>query len=65
MTPEQQAAYVNAMTACALIEAMGMQAENEQRKAIGCSMAYTEEAFQKLLDRYPIHHNAVLNTFYP
>ena len=59
MTPEQKAAYVNAMSASALIEAMGMQAENQQRAAVGHSMAYTEDDFMKVIEKYGIHHNAI------
>ena len=32
-----------------MIEAMGMQAENDQRKIVGDSMAYSEDDFRKLL----------------
>lgn len=63
MTDEQRAAFVMSQSACALIEAMGMHAENMQRQAVGHSMAYTEHAFDDLLNRYSIHHNAVLTTF--
>lgn len=31
------------------IEAMGMQAENDQRKVIGESMAYTEHDFNEVI----------------
>jgi len=31
-----------------MVTAMGMQAENMQRQALGESMAYTEEDFQRL-----------------
>ena len=63
MTPEQQAAYINAQTACATIEATGMQAENMQRALRGESMAYDEEAFMSVIDRYGIHHNSVMSMF--
>lgn len=32
-----------------LVHAMGMQSENMQRQAIGASMAYKEEDFERLL----------------
>ena len=35
----------------AQIEAIGMQAENMQRQAIGASMAYTEESFCEVRNR--------------
>jgi hypothetical protein len=54
------AAYVNAMVACAMIEAMGMQAENSQRSHLGLSMAYDDKAFNDVIEKYGIHHNAVL-----
>ena len=60
MTPEQLAIYVNSQVACALIEATGMQAENQQRAHRGESVAYGEERFTALIDKYGIHHNAVL-----
>jgi len=59
MTPEQKAAFVNSQVACALIEAMGMKAENQQRTHLGQSIAYGEEAFAALIEKYGIHHNAV------
>ncbi len=37
---------------CALIEAMGMQAENKQREHCGESMAYDEEAFRSLISNH-------------
>lgn len=63
MTPEQQAAYVIAMAACAMAEVAGMQAENQQRAHRGESAAYTEGAFTEVINRNGIHHNAVLTMF--
>ena len=60
MSDEQNAAYVNAQVACAMIEAMGMQAENQQRAHRGESIAYAEDHFNALITKYGIHHNAVL-----
>ena len=34
-----------------LAKILGMQAENDQRKAVGASMAYTEEDFASVYDR--------------
>lgn len=59
MAGNDNAAYVTAQAACAMIEAMGMVAENQQRQHRGESMAYTEHAFNKLIEKYGIHHNAV------
>ena len=63
MTDEQRAAFVMSQSACALIEAMGMHAENMQREQRGMAMAYNDTAFLDLVNRYGIHHNAVLTTF--
>ena len=63
MTPEQKAAYVQAQAASALIEAMGMQAENKRREQQGLSMAYGEEQFDALINKYGIHHNATVGFF--
>ena len=45
----------------ALIEAMGMMAENQQRIHRGESLAYTEKAFQVVIEKYGICHNGVLS----
>ena len=37
-----------------MVTAMGMQAENMQRQALGESMAYTEEDFQRLHKDYTL-----------
>jgi hypothetical protein len=63
MTPEQKAAFINSQVACALIEAAAMTAENQQREAVGHSMAYNEEAFLGLIDSYGISHNKVVEFF--
>ena len=63
MTPEQSAAYVYAQSVCALAEIEAMKALNMQRAACGHSMAYVEEAFLAVIDKYGISHNAVLTTF--
>lgn len=61
----KQAAFLNSQTACAMIEAMGMQALNKQREAQGLSMAYDDEAFFALIDKYGIGHNTALTTLEP
>ena len=63
MTPEERAAYVMAMVACAMAEIAGMQAENQYRKHRGEVVAYREDAFAAVADKYGIHHNAVLGVF--
>ncbi len=59
-TPEEKAAFIISQSVCAMIEAMGMQAENEQHKHFGHSMAYTAEAFVNLQALYGIEHNSVI-----
>lgn len=63
MTEEQNAAYVFSQATCALIEAMGMIAENAYRASNGEATAYRDEAFNALINKYGIHHNAVVTTF--
>ena len=65
MTLEQKAAFINAQVACAMIEAMGMQAENQHRQNCGNAVAYGDEAFASLIDKYSIHHNAVVEWMRP
>ena len=43
------AAYVVSQAAAAVIEALGMHAENQQRQACGCSMAYDQSAFVEVI----------------
>jgi hypothetical protein len=64
MTDEQKVAYVQAQAAAALIEAMGMVAENMQRDRHGFSMAYDAKAFQDVIENYGIHHNTVVGLFH-
>ena len=59
-TAEKRVAYVNTQVACAQIEAMGMVAENQFRKDNGLSVAYKDEDFNSLINKYGIHHNAVI-----
>lgn len=63
MSEEQQAAYIIAQSVCAMIEAMGMQSENTQRLHRGESIAYGEDAFNVVIEKYGIHHNAVIGFF--
>ena len=60
MTPEQMSALVSARVARALIRAMGMQAQNMQRAAVGSSMAYDDAAFFALIDEECIGENSVI-----
>lgn len=63
MTPEQQAAYINAQAVAASAELEAMKAANWMRLMQGHTIAYGEEDFLALIDKYGLHHNAVLTTF--
>lgn len=63
MTSEQKAAYVMAQAACVMAIAHGMQAENNLRRMQGRTPTYTLQDFEKLLEQYGVHHNAVLSLF--
>ena len=56
MSPEQEAAYIMAQAACAVIEAMGMAAANKECERKGEEPKYSEEEFFKLAEKYGIHH---------
>lgn len=60
MNKSEAVAYVQAMTACALIEMEGMKAKNQSRSDRGFSQAYDEEAFAAVIVKYGIHHNGVV-----
>lgn len=60
MRQEEKPAFVIAQAACAMIEAIGMQAENAKRLSEEKAPAYGEEEFAALIDRYGIAHNAVI-----
>ena len=63
MTPEQKAAYINAQASRAMIEALGMVAENQSRADQGKAPAYNQESFVDLLDGYSLHHS-ILKAFF-
>lgn len=63
MTPEQAAAFIHAQSVCALAEIQGMIAENQHRVSCGNSIAYGEDAFSAVPDRYGIGHNAICVLF--
>ena len=65
MTSEQQAAYIFAQSVCAMADIAGMQAENQSRLHRGEAIAYAEQAFLDVINRYGISHNAVISTFHP
>lgn len=59
MSPEQKAAYVFSQAVCALIKAMGMHAENQANLKANGEIVYGEKEFDKIVNDYGIHHNAV------
>ena len=63
MTPEQSAAYVNAQAAAALATIEAMKVENKVRSINNMGPRYTAGDFMHVIDRYGLHHNAILTTF--
>lgn len=63
MTPEQQAAYVIAQSASALIEAVGMMSDNLQRMRRGEALVWDNDDFSSLISKYSIGHNDVLSLY--
>lgn len=56
-----KAAQLIANSSAALIEAMGMMSENIERANRGESLAYTEEAFNKVVMNNGIDYNSVMS----
>ena len=63
MTEEQKAAYIIAMAQCANAEVAGMQAANWARAAIGEKPMYLQSDFERVINKYGIHHNAIITFF--
>ena len=68
MTPEQTAAYLNAQTACALIEMQGMVADNVSVRIQGKGnpredLPWKGSDFNELIIKYGIGHNAAITLF--
>ena len=61
MDAQARAAFVVAQAACANAEIAAMQAENQRRLSLGQSIAYGEEAFLAIPDKYMIGWNAVID----
>ncbi len=55
-------AFVNSQVACAMIEMEAMKASNTNREMRGEAIAYAEEAFIALINKYGIGHNTVIET---
>ncbi len=62
MTPEQQAAFLIAQSAAAMIEALGMVAANQVDAVAGRAQTYHQPDFEAVSLRYGIHHNDALST---
>lgn len=63
MNRAETVAYVQAQSACALAEIEAMKAENSYRASCGNNIAYGEDAFLAVIEKYGIHHNAVMKLF--
>ena len=61
--PQQKAAFIQAQTVCANIEALGMAAENAQRAIQGESPAFIADDFDRVSFKYGIDHNSVCEFF--
>jgi hypothetical protein len=55
-------AFINSQAACAMIEALGMAADNQQRAVCGESPCWVLGDFVCLIDKYGISHNQVVST---
>lgn len=65
MTDEQKAAYVMAQSVCVFAEIEAMKARNMHDAMFENHVqTYSEKDFRNLIDRYGIHHNAVLTIFH-
>ena len=54
--------YQFGMFLAAQIEMEAMKAENKQREHLGQSMAYVDSDFASLIEKYGIHHNALVES---
>lgn len=63
MTPEQQAAFITAMAACAAAEIAGMQAENQYFAHCGMAPRHLSADFESVIARNGIGHNDVISFF--
>lgn len=63
MNPEQAAAYISAMAACAAAEIAAMKEANTVSRENRAAPVYTPNDFFEIANKYGIHHNAVMSTF--
>jgi hypothetical protein len=61
MNENQRAAFLIAQSVVAQAEIAGMTAENMQRQAVGNSMAYGDDAFFAVIDKYGLSHNVAIS----
>ena len=57
-------AYIQTQVAAATIEVEAMKATNKVRWQQNQALAYTEEDFIKLIDKYQLGHNQVIENLY-
>jgi DMSO/TMAO reductase YedYZ molybdopterin-dependent catalytic subunit len=67
MTPEQQAAFIVAQAACVTAEVAAMQAENAEAALDirRVTPPWSGADFRALIEKYGVHHNAVITMFTP
>lgn len=63
MTPEQKAAFVNAQSVAATAEICGMIALNKERERNGYALAYGEDAFAAVPEKYGLGYNQLCDFF--
>lgn len=63
MTPEQKAAFINAMTAGMLCELAAMQANNAASEGVTRYPPHAPAEFNALPDKHGLGHNAVVSFF--
>lgn len=63
MTPEQKAAHVIAQAACLNAHVAAMEIANNMCFMKSSEPIYKEQDFMDLINRYGVHHNAVVTFF--
>ena len=60
----EQAVIILSQSVAALIEAMGMVAENKQREVSGESPAYGEQQFMQVIKKYDLDYHTICKSLY-
>ncbi len=60
MDKEQRIAFINSQIVCAMAEIEGMKAENHGRVHRGEAIAYVDEDFFGIVDKFGLSHNRVI-----